>query len=607
MPKFRSRPTCRADGKRARVWNWQAALIFVPLLLLAGFGVRGLQVNRRAVFEEARTLAARDLARALAAWPDPFQSSDVRAEWVRLYPVPPRPVPPNGAQELLREALAAPENERVAALGEFIARHSDELAESGLPLAALAAWARWEIDRQPEPLLDAAVVRHPSILTAEFLRRASMDATSDPARQRWEYDEALRAIARGHGGGSGWAPADEPTVWIENDRVISRKALRGVAEELAQTLNSEWAGEYAGATIAIHGVPLVTAPFRDVHAFGFTPPGTDGPSTPALLARSERFGFQVDAVLADPARLYAPIERQTRWLGGLLVCALGAAAAGYWTLRRALTRERELGEAKSNFVSAVSHELRAPIASMRLMAENLESEGVVEPARRGEYHRLIAEECRRLSVLIENVLDFARIEQDRKTYRFAETDVVALTRDAIALFQPRAAQRGQKIDAEFGMRNTELANAERGMRNAETENGAPARDASIPQSPVCDALAIQQALINLLDNALKFSPAESAITVRVARPDAEHWSLAVIDQGPGVPAAEQERIFERFYRIGSELCRETQGAGIGLSLVRHIAESHGGRVMVESEPGKGSTFTMVLPYQPPRAGEEKSL
>ena len=545
-----------------------------------------MQVNRRAVLEEARGRAARDLDRVLAAWPDPFQSAEVRDEWVWLYPMPPRPVPPNRAQELFREALAAPESERVAALGAFIERHPEERAESGLPLAALAAWACWEIDRESRPLIDATVVHHPSILTAEFLRRASMDAAGNPARQRWEHDEAVRAIMRGHGGG-GWASAEDPAVWIENERGISRKGLRVIAEELAQKLNSEWAEEYSGASIAFHGVPLVTASFRGVHFFPFTPPGTDDPSTPALLARDERFGFQVSAVLADPVRLYAPIERQTTWLAGLLVCALGAAAAGFWTLRRSLERERELGEAKSNFVSAVSHELRAPIASMRLMAENLESDGVVEPARRGEYHRLIADECRRLSVLIENVLDFARIEQGRKAYRFAETDVVALVRDAIRLLEPRAAQRGQQI--EFATQD--------GVSN-------PQSTIRIPQF-TCDALAIQQALINLLDNALKFSPAKSVITVRLARPDAEHWSLAVIDQGPGVPTAEQEKIFERFYRIGSELCRETQGAGIGLSLVRHIAESHGGRVMVESEPGQGATFTMVLPFQPPQIGEEE--
>jgi signal transduction histidine kinase len=111
-------------------------------------------------------------------------------------------------------------------------------------------------------------------------------------------------------------------------------------------------------------------------------------------------------------------------------------------------------------------------------------------------------------------------------------------------------------------------------------------------------------LINLLDNAIKFSPEEAAIAVRLRSAGNGTWGLSVKDSGPGIPPAEHRRIFERFYRLGSELCRETQGAGIGLSIVQHIAEGHGGRVEVESDLGHGATFTLVLPFLPARAREE---
>ncbi|HEY2344144.1 MAG TPA: ATP-binding protein, partial [Chthoniobacteraceae bacterium] len=125
------------------------------------------------------------------------------------------------------------------------------------------------------------------------------------------------------------------------------------------------------------------------------------------------------------------------------------------------------------------------------------------------------------------------------------------------------------------------------------------RTEPIEPPPHCDGLAIQRALINLLDNASKFSPPDSAIQVRAEAANAAHWILAVADRGPGIAPEERDRIFERFYRIGSELRREAPGAGIGLSVVRHIVEGHGGEAFVEPAPDGGSIFILRLPLQPP--------
>ncbi|HMJ90429.1 MAG TPA: HAMP domain-containing sensor histidine kinase, partial [Candidatus Acidoferrum sp.] len=209
--------------------------------------------------------------------------------------------------------------------------------------------------------------------------------------------------------------------------------------------------------------------------------------------------------------------------------------------------------------------------------------------------RFITQECRRLSSMIENVLDFSRIEQGRKQYEFEPTDVTALVEQTVNGMQPYAAERGVNL----------VANVPR----SEGEHDPSRQDTA---GTLLDGSAIQQALVNLMDNAIKHSPSGDEVTVFLEIPNPQssilnpQLLLSVQDHGPGIPAAEHEKIFERFYRLGSELRRETPGVGIGLSIVKHIVEAHGGRVRLESEVGKGSRFTIELPLtnhqdtKPPR-------
>jgi signal transduction histidine kinase len=277
--------------------------------------------------------------------------------------------------------------------------------------------------------------------------------------------------------------------------------------------------------------------------------------------------LKVAAFLTDREKLFARQRQRTLWAGALIGVAVISALAGFVAARRAFHRQLHLNELKSNFVSSVSHELRAPIASVRLLAEGLESGRIKEEPKRLEYFKFIVQECRRLSALIENVLDFSRIEQGRKQYEFEETDVAALIQKTIQVMQPYAGERGIRL-ATSGI----------------AEN----------HSITADAHALQQALVNLIDNAVKHSPAGGVVSVGLER-HASFVAIWVEDKGEGIPIEEQERIFQRFYRVGSELRRETQGVGIGLSIVKHIVEAHGGRVTVRSAPGQGSRFVIELP------------
>jgi signal transduction histidine kinase len=301
----------------------------------------------------------------------------------------------------------------------------------------------------------------------------------------------------------------------------------------------------------------------------------------ASAARSDDGAEQlkVNIYLTNPDELFATQQSRARLFGSLVIASTAAALIGLLAAWRAFHRQLRLAEMKSNFVSSVSHELRAPIASVRLMAESLERGKVHEPEKQNEYFHFIVQECRRLSSLIENVLDFSRIEQGRKQYEFEPTDLLALTRETVKLMEPYAEEKGVRLefDAKPGIQSAAPGPGEKGDLEVEI-----------------DGRAMQQALVNLIDNAIKHSPKGSPVKIGIES-EADWTRLWVEDTGPGIPPAEQEKIFERFYRLGSELRRETQGVGIGLSIVRHIVEAHGGKVTVRSNVGQGSRLTIELP------------
>jgi len=267
------------------------------------------------------------------------------------------------------------------------------------------------------------------------------------------------------------------------------------------------------------------------------------------------------------------IARRDRWVYGVPIVAMVVVLIlGVAMTLRASAREAELSRLKTEFVSNVSHELKTPLALIRMFGETLESGIVTDEARRQEFYAIIRRESDRLTHLINNVLDVARIDAGTKQYAIAEADVVALVRDAIDAYQPLLDRLGFAVDT------------------------------VLPDSPVLVAMdrdAIAQALVNLFQNAIKYSGDVKKLEVSVAV-DGRTVRLSVADRGIGIVPAEIPRIFEKHYRIRSEAPSALSGnggSGLGLAIVKHAVEAHGGQVEVVSAPQRGSTFTLVLPVR----------
>jgi signal transduction histidine kinase len=235
---------------------------------------------------------------------------------------------------------------------------------------------------------------------------------------------------------------------------------------------------------------------------------------------------------------------------------------------RTASREVRLSRMKSDFVSNVSHELRTPLASIRVFGEFFRLGRVKDEEKSKEYGAYIETETRRLTALINNILDFAKIESGGKTYLFAMTDITAVLEDVLGTLKVSLRHKG------FDLRLTV-----EDVCQAELE---------------IDPDAIMQALSNLVDNAVKFSDGDRRIEVSLQGD--EHWvRIAVKDHGVGISRGQQKKIFERFHRVSAGLVHDVKGSGLGLSIVHHIAEAHGGKITVESEPGRGSTFVLHFP------------
>ena len=257
------------------------------------------------------------------------------------------------------------------------------------------------------------------------------------------------------------------------------------------------------------------------------------------------------------------VHRSFLILGFLSLMIIG----GLVLTKHIVTKEMALARLKSDFVSNVSHELRTPLALIRLYAETLELGRITTQEKKQQYYRIIRKESERLTALINNILDFSRIEAGRKEYEFRNTDIAELVRNTLESYRYQIEQQGFAFEESI--------------------------DSNLPAVPV-DREAIARALVNLVNNALKYSSEEKFLGVKLYRENSV-VKLEVADHGIGIARRDLSKIFEKFYRAGDPLVHNTKGSGLGLSLVRHITHAHGGEIAVESTPGKGSKFTLSLP------------
>ncbi len=497
-------------------------------------------------------------------------------------------------------------------------------SEMGLPLAILAKFRLLELNRQDAGnsapvafnMIARFAITYPTSMSSYFLEemeRFSADSRVDQTgwRNLWRLHEKSRSLADAvikefEKGSRGKAESPTPFWFANHDSkkgsclVVPQRGEIGVwyfawteafvRETIANALKTQRIPDYFGIHIEMAGITIG-------NAIG---------ESEKIMAKSMGFAdteetlpfIKVQIFLSAPGQLFDRQRSRLFWSALLVAVSAGAVFTGFLAAWRAFRRQRDLREMMSNFVSSVTHEMRAPIASVRLMAEQMNHETDVPKEKRRTYHRFIIQECRRLSNMINNVLDFSMHDRDRKEYSFELSDLSAMTRETVALLEPNAMEK-----------QTILSVVDRGQ----------------PKRVWVDKNSIQQVLINLVDNAIKHGPKDGKIEVGLHFPDDENSeartekglcvfqsrkgsrrlrkgsrvTISVEDGGTGIPTDEQKCIFEQFYRRGSEFQRETQGVGLGLAIVQYVVEAHGGEIYLRSAPGEGSRFSVVLPVDGP--------
>jgi len=346
-----------------------------------------------------------------------------------------------------------------------------------------------------------------------------------------------------------WVPYGTPAWLVGSAPAVAGEPGVVVAVRLEPTLSTLEAASAASNEI-VGEVTLMKTTASDAEPLG--------PDLPGLVVR---FRPAADAAAGEAGSLRS-------WFYAAALClVVGVTLFGAYLLWRDVRREVRLAEMRSSFVSAVSHELKTPLTAIRMFAETLRMGRPVDARTQEEYLDTIVNESERLTRLLNNVLDFSKIEQGTKSYRPTSQSLAEIVR-----FAARAMK--YSLEQQRFVLRTEIE-----------ENMPPA---------LVDRDAIEQAILNLLANAMKYSGDSRDIEMRLRSED----GMAVIevsDRGVGIEPAEQGRIFERFYRVPSPDNARIPGTGLGLTLVQHIAEAHDGHITVRSEPGKGSTFSLVLP------------
>lgn len=519
--------------------------------------------------------------------------------------------------------------------------------ETGLPIAPVAAWRVFQSEfklwheaqgsnvdtnlarKKVTSLfqdLESVLVRNPSILTPVYLEKAfqkieSIGMNRDLAKlvNRWPADEGSREFVRylaehykdmwdletqSHAAWVRWKDLNwlvlalPKTYLSDNQGSFLRVWQEDIVREAIYRKLVNFplhVPDYASVEISLLDKRILEMHFKEDRGYPSEPtyPYYQG-NTPNILLKSRRaananhetlssrtftmhlFGGQkgtLRILLTHPDVLYRQHQLRVTLYIGILFLAAAVMGVGLYVLRKTLLQQEALAQNQINYISSVSHELRAPVAAIQILTESLRDKRVTAQETISKYYHDIIGECHRLGRHVDQVLDFARLEQGKTSLDLTPVNVAVVMEDVSRSLLPLADEKKLRIQIDS---NPDTAN----------ENNA---------QWLLDEKGISQVLRNLLDNAIKHSPTHASIEMGWERVSDHELLLYVQDHGPGVSSQESQRIFNRFYRVGSELTRETPGTGIGLHLVKQIVDQHHGRIRVRDTPGGGARFEVILP------------
>jgi len=538
----------------------EALLLAVPVLALVVFGFISLRWEKRAQEEEIRSRClalAEPLRREFftqLAEVD-YLRNDILSANIESLP------DPGEKSDSLTKFL---DGEYQAVLGD-----AGALSETGLPLRPLAAIRLIRTEKDPVRLeeLVKVIAAEPGFLTKPLLR--------DAEERFKQLALPLPNILEG---------------WEDQLERASRvqRILKGANPEdlLSESETSRWLGEKEAMLLlkSPSGSALVDrASLHKIIASSQStvsdvlPVGVEAIVNfpPSRLAHSDEIAFDggtpsIHFVVSDAAAFNQLSNRRRGLFAGFLTIATILSVIGVIFLLRSVARERELAIRKGNLIAAVSHEMRTPVASIRLLAENLATGAADTKKRKASHQNQLLEQSERLSTLVENVLNYSKRDAGRADWQMAPLKIDELLENSATQFKALAER--QKVSLEWTSDPLKI-------------------------KPHGDAAALEQALTNLIDNALKHSPKNGKVRFGTSdQPDG--WSLWVSDDGPGIPKEKRKQVFEAFYRMGSELRRETKGTGLGLALVQQVAEAHGGEARCLESKSGGARFEIQLPFSP---------
>jgi len=458
-------------------------------------------------------------------------------------------------QNIVADRSAASQNELVRSLREFVDRRTTVrsvfIADTGFRSIVTVESSRGnsgavslkekEILRQ----LAANKAKIEQLVDYQKVEYRKVEALTDADSLQGNRPLVLVFIAKDHGSAMRVVGMVlDPQDFVQN--ILSRKLQDAAGDEFILAVVKKRTQEIVDATSSVQAADLKQ--FRSL-----------------WLLPDYQLGIRLKGKTIDEL-----VESRSYRNLGIIVILDIFLLAGAWLIYRTIRREMDLIQLRSDFVSNVSHELRTPLSLIRMFAETLEMKRVKTEKKKHEYYHTIIQESERLSRLVNNLLNFSRMEAGRRAYDLKPTDLNALVTSVIDFYTLQLRDKGFTVVIDLAPRLPAVST---------------------------DGEAIAETLHNIIDNAVKYTGTEKYLRIATGQEGGMAF-FEVEDHGIGIAPEHQNRIFEKFYRVSTGLVHTTKGSGLGLALVRHIVDAHSGNVEVRSQLGKGSCFRVSLPVSP---------